>query len=74
MTHDISRNVVAILLVLVVLVSAIGTWAFMTQFESRPALSGPAGGQVHLSIADGPAEPVAQHAAVQLTIASMEGQ
>ena len=74
MTHDISRNVVAILLVLVVLVSALGTWAFMTQFESRPGLAAPASGHVQLSIAGVPAEPVQQHARVQLTIASTEGQ
>ena len=76
MTHDISRNVVAILLVLVILVSVIGTWAFMTQFESRHIMveGGPAHGQVQLSIAGAPPELVAQQAMVQLTIASTEGQ
>lgn len=73
MTYDISRNVVAILLVLVILVSAVGTWAFLTQFEARELSPKPASGHVHLSIADTP-EPVEQAGQVQLRIASMEDQ
>lgn len=75
MTHDISRNVVAILLVLVVVVSAMGTWAFLTQFEARAQTGPMAGqGQIHLSIESAPPLPVMKEASVQLSIASTEAQ
>jgi len=75
MTHDISRNVVAILLVLVIVVSAIGTWAFLTQFEARAQVAPATGqGQVQFSVARAPPEPVVREASVQLTIVGAEGQ
>lgn len=68
---DISNNIVAVLLVLVIVVSAIGTWAFLTAFEPVAPQVDDAGAdaQVKLSIGSGPAEPVQTQAIIALAIA-----
>lgn len=49
MAADISRNVVAILLVLTIAVAALGTWAVLNQ-EPAPQTPSSTGGEVSLDI------------------------
>lgn len=74
MANDISNNVVMVLLVLVVVVSAFGTWALL-EGSSGAQFSNPsdASGQVNLEISElpGPQTSVGQ-ASVQLQIQDTE--
>lgn len=67
MASDISNNTVAILLLVVIAISAIGTYSVMTSSPQQVDDIAPDGAQVHLAIASPPPE-----ASVQLTIVEAE--
>ena len=74
MPKDISNNVVAVLLVLIVVVAAFGTWAFLTEFDSIKEVSGASStsADVQLKVGEQPSAPPSVAANVQLQIATAE--
>ncbi len=72
MAADISNNAVAVLLVLVIVVAALGTWAFLTAFQPvSQAAPQASNANVHLSIYHQPApEQSSSQASVALKIAT----
>lgn len=77
MERDISNNVVAILLVLTIIVSAAGTWAFLTSFEavSVPTTHEQTNSKaaVLLSITDGEAQSDSGAGQIRLQVTPLEG-
>lgn len=59
MTQDISRNVVAILLVLTIVVASFGTWMILTAQPTTADADTPAGGEIGLTIQSPPEGDVA---------------